>query len=164
MTDATPQHEPPSKAARVLARFGPIVFPLLIVLGVAAAIWQSCNTKSTSRASAEAFLADLREGRLRAAYERLTPEARATIPFDRFTARTDEPVLREGGEVSLDSESKSWESGRRVCVPGSITRPDGAWGVELYLVRGDNDGYLVQAWAVDPPRAMQQLHLIDACR
>ena len=154
----------PGPLARLVARVGPIGCPALLVVGVVAAAWQSCGTRSAAHEATEAFLADLREGRARGAYERLTPARRAGTSFEAFDAETADPVLREGGEVVLDAEVTSWDSERQVCVPGSVARPDGEWGIEVHLVRGEDDAWRVHQWAWDPPRAMARLHLIDVCR
>lgn len=91
------------------------------------------------------FLADLRQGNLDAAYQRTSPEFRASHPQDSFeqaVARI--PVLRQQTGASFTNRNIN-ASGRTIAtIGGQLTAPSGTFPFEVELYR-EGDRWLVNS-------------------
>ncbi|HJL14388.1 MAG TPA: hypothetical protein RMH99_01960 [Sandaracinaceae bacterium LLY-WYZ-13_1] len=156
-----PPGPPPTLLQRVVAKVAPIGCGGLFVAGLVAMIWQSCDTHSGIYEAGDAFFADLKAGRVEAAYRSLATSRRAQLDLEAFRRATDHRVYRSHEEVVL-GEVESFEQSTEACVVGTASLPDGEWGLELYLVK-EGDAWRVHSFAIQPPAQMQRMHLLEIC-
>ncbi|TNE90261.1 MAG: hypothetical protein EP330_08835 [Deltaproteobacteria bacterium] len=130
---------------------------------VIALLVQSCDADKFE--VSERFFADLREGRIDAAYAQLSAARRAELSREAFAALVGEAPYARHSEAGFGS-TKSWGPVGglwHACAFGGLTVDGDDWYLEVHLTQSKDEGWRVDEWAAEPPRPLQS-SLIESCR
>lgn len=143
----------------------PIGFLILFFGGISAAGFLSFRQSQRYQASADAFLNAVRAGEIDEAYQRLSPRRRASMSIAEFRSLAEHRALRHNRRHRVDA-SRTVGGGLpadRACVRARLKMDDKDWLVQLYVVRGDDEPWRVESFALQEVAAVVLSDLLEEC-
>ncbi|MBX3227262.1 MAG: hypothetical protein KIT84_35000 [Labilithrix sp.] len=155
---------PKRKTRRGLGMLVPIGFLLLFFGGITAAGFASFRRAQRYEASADAFLSAVRGGEIDEAYRLLSPRRRASMSTVEFRALAEHRALRHNRRHRVDSmRVVGGTPAHRACVRARLEVDEEEWLTQLHLVRGDDDAWHVESFALQEVAPVVLSDLLEEC-
>lgn len=131
----------------------------MVVGGFVALMVGTCRKNQDVHEAGEAFLGELRAGKIQDAYARLSSERKSAMSLAEFNAFSDHRALRQHGSARL---GKVVQHSRGRCTNGSLDVGGQSWALELYYLE-EAGTWRVHSIALQPPAPVALAHLLPEC-